>query len=149
TSRTAYVSDQNERSRFAAAQKLVSKRRFGAAPRCDSRRYARRSPLAGSRLGPHVVHVMATHTIDDLKRVAAETAARRVESGMAVGLGTGSTAIHAVSYLGNRLRTGELKDIRAVPTSYQSMLLAREVGILVVSLDEVERLDVAIDGADE
>jgi len=68
---------------------------------------------------------------------------------MVVGLGTGSTAIHVVPYLANRLKTGELRDIRAVPTSYQSTILARELGIHLVDLDEIERIDVAIDGADE
>ena len=68
---------------------------------------------------------------------------------MVVGLGTGSTAIHAVPALAQRLRTGELRDIRAVPTSYQSMMAARELGIPLVDLDEIERIDLDIDGADE
>jgi ribose 5-phosphate isomerase A len=92
---------------------------------------------------------MTTSTVDELTRAAAEAAARRVESGMVVGLGTGSTAIHAVAYLGQRLRTGELRDIRGVPTSYQATVLARELRIPLVTLDEIERIDLAIDGADE
>jgi ribose 5-phosphate isomerase A len=92
---------------------------------------------------------MTANPVDELKRAAAEAAARRVTSGMVVGLGTGSTAIHAVAYLGHRLRAGDLRDIRGVPTSYQSTMLAREVGIPLVSLDEIERIDLAIDGADE
>lgn len=92
---------------------------------------------------------MTTNPLDELKRAAAEAAARYVVSGMVVGLGTGSTAIHAVAYLGQRLRAGDLHDIRGVPTSYQSMLLARELGIPLVSLDEIEHIDIAIDGADE
>src|SRR5262245_30473998 len=88
-------------------------------------------------------------TTDDLKRAAAEAAAQRVESGMVVGLGTGSTAIHAVPYLAERLRTGALRDIRGVPTSYQSMMLARQLGIPLAGLDEIDRIDLAIDGADE
>jgi ribose 5-phosphate isomerase A len=87
--------------------------------------------------------------VEALKRAVAEAAGRRVMSGMVVGLGTGSTAIHVVPYLANRLKSGELRDIRAVPTSYQSMILARELGIRLVDLDEIERIDVAIDGADE
>jgi ribose 5-phosphate isomerase A len=90
-----------------------------------------------------------TSPIDELKRCAGEAAARRVQSGMVVGLGTGSTAIHAVAYLGERLRRGELRDISGVPTSYQSTMLARELKIPLLELDEVERIDVAIDGADE
>ncbi|HUM09738.1 MAG TPA: ribose-5-phosphate isomerase RpiA [Myxococcaceae bacterium] len=92
---------------------------------------------------------MASSPVDSLKRAAAEAAAQRVASGMVVGLGTGSTAIHAVPYLGRRLREGSLREIRGVPTSYQSMMLAREVGIPLVGLDEIERIDLAIDGADE
>ena len=85
----------------------------------------------------------------ELKRAAAEAAARRIQSGMVVGLGTGSTAIHAVAFIGQLLRSGELRDIRGVPTSYQSTVLAREWRIPLVTLDEIERIDLAIDGADE
>ena len=92
---------------------------------------------------------MTPSPVDELKRAAAEAAAQRVKSGMVVGLGTGSTAIHAISYLGRCLREGALHDIRGVPTSYQATMLAREVGIPLVGLDEIERIDIAIDGADE
>jgi len=92
---------------------------------------------------------MTANPMDELKRIAAERAARRIVSGMVVGLGTGSTAIHAVPALGQRLRAGDLRDIRAVPTSFQSLIAAREWKIPVVGLDEIERIDLAIDGADE
>ena len=92
---------------------------------------------------------MTATSADELKRAAAEAAARRVVSGMLVGLGTGSTAIHAVPCLAERLKTGDLKDIRAIPTSFQSQMLARQLGIPLVDLDEVDRIDIAIDGADE
>ena len=92
---------------------------------------------------------MSSSPVDALKRAAAEAAASRVVSGMVVGLGTGSTAIHAVPALARRLRSGELQDIRAVATSYQSTMLARELGIRLVDLEEIERIDIAIDGADE
>jgi ribose 5-phosphate isomerase A len=68
---------------------------------------------------------------------------------MVVGLGTGSTAIHAVPSLAARLKTGELRDICAIPTSFQSLMLARQLGIPLVDLDQIERIDIAIDGADE
>jgi ribose 5-phosphate isomerase A len=84
-----------------------------------------------------------------MKKAAGEAAARRVQSGMLVGLGTGSTAIHAIHCLGQRLRDRELREIRGIPTSFQSSVLARELHIPLVSLDEVDRIDVAIDGADE
>ncbi|HET9036778.1 MAG TPA: ribose-5-phosphate isomerase RpiA [Myxococcaceae bacterium] len=92
---------------------------------------------------------MSSSPVDVLKQAAAEAAASRVVSGMVVGLGTGSTAIHAVPALARRLRSGELRDIRAVATSFQSTMLARELGIRLVDLDEIERIDIAIDGADE
>ena len=92
---------------------------------------------------------MTATSADELKKAAAEAAARRVTSGMLVGLGTGSTAIHAVPYLAQRLKSGELRDIRAVPTSFQSQMLARQLGIPLVDLDDVDRIDIAIDGADE
>ncbi len=84
-----------------------------------------------------------------MKKAAGEAAARRVQSGMLVGLGTGSTAIHAIHCLGQRLRDRELREIRGIPTSFQSSVLARELRIPLASLDEVDRIDVAIDGADE
>src|SRR5262249_36877933 len=92
---------------------------------------------------------MTATSADELKKAAAEAAARRVVSGMLVGLGTGSTAIHAVPYLAHRLKSGELRDIRAVPTSFQSLMLARQLGIPLIDLDQVDRIDLAIDGADE
>ena len=84
-----------------------------------------------------------------MKKAAGEAAARRVQSGMVVGLGTGSTAIHAIHCLGQRLRDRELREIRGIPTSFQSSVLARELRIPLASLDEVDKIDVAIDGADE
>jgi ribose 5-phosphate isomerase A len=85
----------------------------------------------------------------EMKKAAGEAAARRVESGMVVGLGTGSTAIHAISHIGERLRSGDLRDIRGVPTSYQATVLARENKIPLITLDDVNEIDLAIDGADE
>jgi ribose 5-phosphate isomerase A len=104
-------------------------------------------PLSSRVSGPS--HDSGTGPVNELKRVAAEAAAQRIRSGMVVGLGTGSTAIHAVACLGERLRRGELSDVRGVPTSYQSTVLARELHIPLASLDEIDRIDLAIDGADE
>ncbi|GAA0461974.1 ribose-5-phosphate isomerase RpiA [Halococcus dombrowskii] len=72
-----------------------------------------------------------------------------VESGMDVGLGTGSTTAWAVAEIGRLLREGELEDVRGVATSLQSHELAKEAGIPLVNLDEVTELDVTIDGADQ
>ena len=71
-----------------------------------------------------------------------------VESGMVVGLGTGSTAYYAVERLGQKLKSGELKDILAVPTSVRTKEQAEGLGIPLVTLDTHSKLDVAIDGAD-
>ena len=84
---------------------------------------------------------------DQAKRNAAEHACRYVEDGMTVGLGTGSTADFAVRHLGERVAKG--LRIRGVPTSHRTEELARKVGIPLAPLDEVEHVDVTIDGADE
>ncbi|MEM6941566.1 MAG: ribose-5-phosphate isomerase RpiA [Pseudomonadota bacterium] len=86
--------------------------------------------------------------IDKAKFVAAKRAAQLVETGMRVGLGTGSTAAWLVRCLGERARDEGLK-ITGVPTSSRTAALAREVGIEVISLDEAKWLDLTIDGADE
>eukprot|EP00951_Prasinocladus_malaysianus_P002259 scaffold16003_cov32-Prasinocladus_malaysianus.AAC.1 len=72
-----------------------------------------------------------------------------VASGMVVGLGTGSTAYFAVERLGQKLASGELRDIVAIPTSVRTKEQAESLGIPLVTLDTHSRLDVAIDGADE
>lgn len=86
--------------------------------------------------------------IDKAKFVAAKRATDYVESGMRVGLGTGSTAAWLVRCLGEMVREDGLR-IKGVPTSTRTAELARDVGIEVISLDEAKWLDVSIDGADE
>jgi ribose 5-phosphate isomerase A len=86
---------------------------------------------------------------DESKRQAAELAARRVESGMVVGLGTGSTAAFAVQAIAGRLRRGELHDIVGIPTSRRTRELAARQGIPLTTLDEHPHVDLTIDGADE
>lgn len=86
--------------------------------------------------------------IDKAKFVAAKRAAQYVEDGMRVGLGTGSTAAWLVRCLGELMRDEGLK-IKGVPTSSRTAMLARDVGIEVISLDEAKWLDLTIDGADE
>lgn len=83
---------------------------------------------------------------DDAKRAAGESAAEAVADGMVVGLGTGSTAAHAIRNLGRQVDAG--LDIEGIPTSFQSRELAREAGIPLTTLDEATP-DVAIDGADQ
>lgn len=83
----------------------------------------------------------------DKKRAAAEAAIEFVEDGMVVGLGTGSTANYAIEGLGRRVAEG--LRIRGVPTSLATEQLARTAGIPLITLDEVEAIDLTIDGADE
>ena len=90
----------------------------------------------------------ALSPIDTAKNAAACEAAKLVETGMKVGLGTGSTAAFLVKALGERVKAEGL-DIIAVPTSNATAALARDVGIHVSTLNEARWLDLTIDGADE
>ncbi|WP_435334541.1 ribose-5-phosphate isomerase RpiA [Haloarchaeobius sp. TZWWS8] len=81
------------------------------------------------------------------KRRAGEHAADLVEDGMVVGLGTGSTAAHAIRAIGRAVDAG--LDVRGIPTSFQSRQLALDCDIPLTSLDAVDRVDIAIDGADQ
>lgn len=85
--------------------------------------------------------------IQQLKHEAAVRACEYVRDGMVVGLGTGSTAAHAVQELGRRVAEG--LRIRGVPTSDRTAQMATELGIPLVRLEDVERIDITIDGADE
>lgn len=82
------------------------------------------------------------------KRAAGRRAADLVEDGMAVGLGTGSTVFFTLERLAERVRDEGLH-VRGVPTSIDTETKAREFGIPLATLEEVERLAVTIDGADE
>jgi len=84
---------------------------------------------------------------DELKRAAAEAAARLVEAGMIVGLGTGTTAAWFVRALAHRMETEKL-DVRGVPTSAATQSLAEVLGIPLLELNQVE-IDLTVDGADE
>lgn len=84
-----------------------------------------------------------------MKQEVGKAAAKRVQSGMIVGLGTGSTTAYAIQFLGDRLNSGEIKDIVGIPTSFQAEVLAKQYGIPLTTLDAVDHIDVAIDGADE
>ena len=86
---------------------------------------------------------------EGLKRGAAERAVQGyVESGMVLGLGTGSTAAFVVRRVGELIAGGELTDIRGIATSERTAALAREVGIPLLTLSEA-RPAITIDGADE
>jgi len=87
-------------------------------------------------------------SMDELKKAAAADALTLVESGMRLGLGTGSTAKIFVDLLAERMKREGLKLI-AVPTSEATRLQAESLGIPLTTLDETPELDLAIDGADE
>ncbi|XP_062185553.1 probable ribose-5-phosphate isomerase 2 [Phragmites australis] len=90
-------------------------------------------------------------TQEDLKRVAAHRAVDLVEPGMTLGLGTGSTAAHALDRLGDLLRSGALAGVAGVPTSLKTELHAARVGIPLLPLDAGTgaKICLSIDGADE
>jgi ribose 5-phosphate isomerase A len=83
------------------------------------------------------------------QRRAAEHAITFVESGMVLGLGTGSTAQFAVRELAEQLRAGRLRDVVGIPSSRSTETLARQLGVPLTNLDERARIDLTIDGADE
>ena len=95
----------------------------------------------GSRGGS--LHV----NMDALKRQAAARALEQVRDGMKLGLGTGSTAKHFVELLGERVRGG--LNVVGVPTSEATRNHAMRCGIPLTTLDDIDRLDLTVDGADE
>lgn len=87
---------------------------------------------------------------DELKKMVGYKAVDDyVRSGMVVGLGTGSTAYYAVERVGQKLKSGELKNIVCIPTSERTKMQALSLDIPLVTLNEKSRLDVSIDGADD
>jgi ribose 5-phosphate isomerase A len=85
--------------------------------------------------------------MDDLKRQAAARALEEVRDGMRLGLGTGSTAKHFVELLGEKVRGG--MRVVGVPTSEATRADAMRCGIALTTLDDIDRLDLTVDGADE
>jgi ribose 5-phosphate isomerase A len=85
---------------------------------------------------------------EEAKRKAALEAAKHVENGFVVGLGSGSTAAHAIEAIGGRIKRESL-GVMGVPTSYQAFLLAVKHGIPITTLEEHSMIDVTIDGADQ
>jgi ribose 5-phosphate isomerase A len=83
-------------------------------------------------------------SVEDEKRLAGEAAAALVEDGMLVGLGTGSTVAYFLEALARRRLS-----LRCVATSLQTENAARELELHVEPFDELERLDLAVDGADQ
>ncbi len=81
------------------------------------------------------------------KRLAAEEAAKHIERGMTLGLGTGSTAAHFVDIVGRLVSEGW--DLRGVPTSEATRAQAERLGVEIIEPDETTIIDLAVDGADE
>jgi ribose 5-phosphate isomerase A len=84
------------------------------------------------------------HVVEGEKRAAAQAAAELVEDGTTVGLGTGSTVAHLLPALAERRL-----DIRCVATSPATERAARELGIPIEDFGAIDRIDIAIDGADQ
>lgn len=84
-----------------------------------------------------------------MKQEVGLAAAAKVKSNSVVGLGTGSTTAYAIEYIGERLKSGDLTNIVGITTSFQGEVLARKYNIPLTTLDVVDHIDIAIDGADE
>ena len=86
-------------------------------------------------------------TADQEKKQAALEAVKHIKDNMVVGLGTGSTAKHMIEAVGKLVADG--MNLTCVPSSDATEKLAKQLGIKIVALDEIEKIDITIDGADE
>jgi len=84
-----------------------------------------------------------------MKQAVADAAIKEIKDGMVVGLGSGSTAALMIESLAEVITNKTLKNIKGVPTSFQSEVLALKLGIPLIDLASVDQIDLAIDGADE
>lgn len=84
-----------------------------------------------------------------MKAQAGRAAVELVQSNSVVGLGTGSTAKFAVERLAEKLKSGELVNVKGVATSEQTAVLARELDVPLLDMREIDSIDLTIDGADE
>jgi ribose 5-phosphate isomerase A len=85
----------------------------------------------------------------DPKEQAGRKAAEYVKNGMVVGLGTGSTSEWAIRAIADRVKNGDLQDVQCIPTSTSTRKLADELGLSIRGLEDVEWVDLTIDGADQ
>ena len=83
----------------------------------------------------------------NLKEVVGKEAVKYVEDGMIVGLGTGSTVFYFVHALADRVKEG--LNIQMVSTSIQTVELAKSLGLNIKELEEIDHIDLAVDGVDE
>ena len=86
---------------------------------------------------------------NQMKQAVAHAAVDQIENGMILGLGSGSTAALMIEALALKIKSGEIKDVVGVTTSFQGEVLATELDIPLKSLSSVSEIDLAIDGADE
>ena len=86
---------------------------------------------------------------NQMKQAVAKAAVDQIQNGMILGLGSGSTAALMIEALAIKIKSGEIKDVVGVTTSFQGEVLASELGIPLKSLSSVSEIDLAIDGADE
>ena len=86
--------------------------------------------------------------IEKMKKTVGIEAAQMVEDRNVIGLGTGSTTVYMIEELGRRVRQEGLKII-GIPTSFDASVIARNHGIPLRTLDDIEKIDIAVDGADE
>lgn len=84
---------------------------------------------------------------EDMKRVAGEYAVNLIKSGFVTGIGTGSTVYYFIQALAKKVKDG--LDIKATVTSKQSARLAQELGISLIDLNDINYIDITVDGADE
>ena len=86
---------------------------------------------------------------NQMKKAVAQAAVDQIQNGMILGPGSGSTAALMIEALAIKIKSGEIKDVVGVTTSFQGEVLASELGIPLKSLSSVSEIDLAIDGADE
>ncbi len=86
---------------------------------------------------------------NQMKKAVAQAAVDQIQNGMILGLGSGSTAALMIEALAEKIKSGQIKDVIGVTTSFQGEVLASELGIPLKSLSSVSEIDLAIDGADE
>ena len=86
---------------------------------------------------------------NQMKQAVAQAAVDQIQNGMILGLGSGSTAALMIEALAVKIKSGEIKDVVGVTTSFQGEVLASQLGIPLKSLSSVSEIDLAIDGADE
>lgn len=86
---------------------------------------------------------------EELKTLVAREVLKYFESDMIIGLGSGSTMVYVIQQIGQAIKAGKIKRLYGVPTSFQSEILGRENHIQILDFNAIEKIDLAIDGADE